>query len=165
MSGVDTVDPPAPQVTVTKSGRSACDMRSNRVCRFANPCTAVSPPPFLSWSREVGQPHHGRLGREELEREVVGAIGQCINLIRNLLHLFPLLERDMNSGVAGEVVSWLQMVKEQKSAGSSLGRRRWGTDRRSGCITFIGPGLRQSVNAPERDRQTGILYSLKRINL
>ena len=70
----------------------------------------------------MGQAHHRRLRREELEGEVVSAIGQCIDLIRNLLHRVPLLERDMKDQMAEEVVSWLQVVKEQKSAGNSLGK-------------------------------------------
>jgi hypothetical protein len=41
-SDLVAVDPPAPQVTVTKSGRRACDMRSNRVWRFANPYATIS---------------------------------------------------------------------------------------------------------------------------
>jgi hypothetical protein len=36
------VEPPAPQVTVTKSGRRACDMRSSRVVRLAKPYIAMS---------------------------------------------------------------------------------------------------------------------------
>jgi len=61
----------------------------------------------------AGQTHHGRLGRKELEREVVGAIGQRIDLIRNPLHREGATEGRGKGGVADDVVSWLQ-VMEQK---------------------------------------------------
>jgi hypothetical protein len=41
---------------------------------------------YISRAPHVGQTNHGRLGREELEREVVGAIGQRVDLIRDPLH-------------------------------------------------------------------------------
>lgn len=44
--------------------------------------------------------NHGRFGREELEREVAGAIGQGIDLIRDLLH------REKGSVRVGLVESW-----------------------------------------------------------
>lgn len=52
-----------------------------------------------------GATHHGRLGREELEGEVVGAIRQRIDLIRNLLHRKDGVESEAQSGVAKDGVS------------------------------------------------------------
>jgi hypothetical protein len=58
-------------------------MRSSRVVRFAKPYSTISIKSRAQWGKRA---YHGRLGREELEREVVRALGQSIDLIRNSLH-------------------------------------------------------------------------------
>lgn len=75
----------------------------------------------------VGQTHHRRLGREELEREVIGAIGQGIDLIRDPLH-----DGEVDVGGRGrcgseEGGSWLGMMQwSQKSEGRAQGSREVG---------------------------------------
>jgi hypothetical protein len=49
--------------------------------------------------------YHGRLRREELERKVVGAIGQGIDLIRDLLHGGQVLSSQRQSG-GGRYEAW-----------------------------------------------------------
>lgn len=63
-----------------------------------------------------GATNHGRLGREELEGEVIGAIGQGIDLICNPLHLVLAL-RECKEGVGVEeseslrrVIKWSQEI-------------------------------------------------------
>lgn len=65
---MDAVEPPAPQVTVTNSGRRAWDMRSRRVCRLAKPYSKINDLFSVRIERACGgATNHGRLGREELE--------------------------------------------------------------------------------------------------
>jgi hypothetical protein len=76
-----------------------------------------------------GATHHGRLRREELEREVVGAIRQRIDLIRNLLHCAEGSERRTRSGVAEHVESlfssrWQRLSKVALSDGEGGARDR-----------------------------------------
>jgi hypothetical protein len=60
--------------------------------------------------RAVGQ-YHGRLGREELEREVIGAIGQGVDLIRDPLHHGGVLFPERDSGGARGAESWRRMME------------------------------------------------------
>jgi hypothetical protein len=63
---------------------------------------------------QAGQTYHCRLGREELEREVIGAIRQRIDLIRDPLHRVIAREGGGRGGVATDVVSWLQVMEDKK---------------------------------------------------
>jgi hypothetical protein len=69
------------------------------------PCPISIPDPFYYRPVHSGETYHRRLRREELQREVVGAIRQRIDLIRNLLHLAISLGNDRNGVVAGGAVS------------------------------------------------------------
>lgn len=90
------------------------------------PVSAIPVSVRWPWSRAAGSTHHCRLGREELEGEVVGAIRQRVDLIRNLLHGKEGTKGEIQSGVAEDGVSWLQVRKEQKVRESASGGRRWG---------------------------------------
>jgi hypothetical protein len=70
--------------------------------------------PLHVYRVQAGQTYHCRLGREELEREVVGAIRQRIDLIRNPLHRVVAREGRGKGGVATDVVSWLQVMEDKK---------------------------------------------------
>jgi hypothetical protein len=75
-----------------------------------------------------GATNHGRFRRKELEREVIGAIGQGIDLIRNLLHR-ELWVGD-HSWVAVE--SWCGMWKSYKKVKGSGEKVRVGLGRSPG---------------------------------
>lgn len=68
----------------------------------------------------AGQTNHGRFRREELEREVIGAIGQGVDLIRNPLHRAGWVEGQ--DGVAVE--SWRRVAwkshKKVKGCGENV---------------------------------------------
>jgi hypothetical protein len=80
----------------------------------------------------VGQTNHGRLGREELEREVIGAIGQRGDLIRDPLH------GDMGTGVVGEgEESWRGVIRKCANV-----QRQWRES--AGGASRSGPGSPRS---------------------
>ena len=76
------MQPPAPHVTVTKSGRKAVDMRSRRVWRLEKPSIDVNE---QSQFRER-EADNLRFGREKLQREVMRVLGEGSNFVCELLH-------------------------------------------------------------------------------
>lgn len=78
--------------------------------------------------RLEGYTHHGRLRRKELQREVIGAIRQCIDLIRNLLHCEIVAGGKVGGrGVEGAEALWPVIVSRKLSAAEgTAGGGVWG---------------------------------------
>lgn len=107
----------------------------------------------------AGQTYHCRLGRKELEREVIGAIGQGIDLIRNLLHREIGL-RGRRDGVDKDGESWLQVMEwSQKSEGKLRESACGATDRRRDLILYRDHNATISVQGSSVAKHSCIEYS------
>lgn len=107
-SDPDDVLPPAPQVTVTNRGRSARDIRSNRICRLEKPWTCISHCDQVGM--QSGGNNHLGLWREELKRKVVAIFGNCCDFVRDLLHLSLELSRDEVWWVLAGIIGFMLLL-------------------------------------------------------